>query len=110
LNESARILVLKESDWSIESNVERSAGDYEVENLVSGTKTIVAIGDSSEIVGYGDVSPISYGGDRGVFAGSYYGGSSLNIIDYITISSLGNTSYFGDLTISRRGLSATSNV
>jgi len=114
LNESARILVLKESDWSIESNIERSAGDYEIENLVSGTKTVVAIDNSGEIVGYGGVSPkecINGVGDRGVFGGGYDGINKikLNNIDYITISSPGNATDFGDLTVEAYVLSATSN-
>ena len=109
LNESARILVLKESDWSIESNVEKSAGDYEIENLVSGTKTVVAIDGNGEVVGYGMVSPEFYGGDRGVFGGGKNNESTVNTIEYITISIFGNATDFGDLVISRYRLSATSN-
>ena len=109
LNESARILVLKESDWSIESNVEKSAGDYEIENLVSGTKTVVAIDDSGEVVGYGNVSPVSYVNARGVFAGGYYDGNSYNIMDYITISTTGDAVDFGDLSIKKFHMAATSN-
>jgi len=108
LNESARILVLKESDWSIESNVERSAGDYEIENLVSGTKTIVAIDGNGEVVGYGMVSPEFYGGDRGIFGGGYNNGVT-NIIDYIIISTTGNATDFGDLSKERYHFAATSN-
>ena len=108
LNESARILVLKESDWSIESNVEKSAGSYEIKSLVSGTKTVVAIDDSGEVVGYGSVTPESYTGDRGVFGGGY-SGEYQNCIDYITISSLGNAIDFGDFTRPKSGSKATSN-
>jgi hypothetical protein len=60
LNDSARILVLKESDWSIESNSLESVGDYEVTALVSGVKTIVSINNSGEIIGYGNVNPTYY--------------------------------------------------
>jgi len=108
LNESARILVLKESDWSIESNVEKSAGDYEIENLVSGTKTVVAIDGNGEVVGYGMVSPEFYGGDRGVFGGGYNNGPQ-NIMDYITISTTGDAIDFGDLSIKKFHMAATSN-
>ena len=111
LNESARILVLNESDWSIESNVEKSAGDYEIENLVSGTKTIVAIDGSGEIVCYGNVLPeecTGNAGDRGIFAGGDKGLYS-NVIDYITISSLGNANDFGDLITENTDSGATSN-
>ena len=53
------------------------------------------------------------GGSRGLFFGGGYGGSpapSYNIIDYITISTLGNALYFGDLTqlISTTGATASS--
>ena len=48
------------------------------------------------------------GGDRGVF-GDGYTGSNSNVIDYITISSTGNATDFGDLTVARQGLAATSN-
>ena len=36
LSDAARIIVLKESDWSIESNTEESGASYEVDSLVSG--------------------------------------------------------------------------
>jgi len=110
LNESARILVLKESDWSIESNVEKSAGDYEVDNLVSGTKTVVAIDGAGEVVGYGSVSPEYYGGDRGIIGGGYNGSSVINTLEYITISTIGNAADFGDLVLERYEMDATSNA
>jgi len=46
--------------------------------------------------------------DRCVFGGGGSGG--INIIDYITISSINDAADFGDLTISVRSLSATSNA
>jgi len=49
------------------------------------------------------------GGARGVFGGGYDGSSFLNTIDYITISSTGNATDFGDLTVARSRLGATSN-
>ena len=48
-------------------------------------------------------------GDRGVFGGGYDGSNELNIIDYITISNTGNAQDFGDLTVARYGIGATSN-
>jgi hypothetical protein len=60
LENDARIIVLKESDWSIESNTTKSAGAYEVNDLVSGLKTVVAVKSDGEPVGYGNVSPIAY--------------------------------------------------
>lgn len=49
--------------------------------------------------------------DRGIFAGGVSGVSSpnTNVIDYITISSTGNATDFGDLTAVRRSPAATSN-
>ena len=58
-------------------------------------------------------SPSLNGGARGLFFGGGYGGSptvAYNIIDYITISTLGNALDFGDLTglVSTTGASASS--
>ena len=47
------------------------------------------------------------GGDRGVFGGGSTGSVS-NVIDYITISSAGDATNFGDLTVARYYLAATS--
>ncbi len=47
-------------------------------------------------------------GGRGVFGGGYIG-STTNGISYITISSTGNASDFGDLTLARDNLGAASN-
>jgi len=44
--------------------------------------------------------------DRGVFGGGY---GDPNVIDYIIISTSGNALDFGDLTVDRSELSATSN-
>jgi hypothetical protein len=53
-------------------------------------------------------SPNLNGGARGVFGGGYVpaGGGDQSRIDYITVSSLGNAITFGNLSTSRRGLSA----
>jgi hypothetical protein len=52
----------------------------------------------------------SYGVGRGVFGGgnSYPASGLINNIEYITISTTGNASYFGDLSLSRAELSACS--
>ena len=47
-------------------------------------------------------------GDRGVFGGGHDGANS-NVIGYITISSTGSATDFGDLTVARYALGATSN-
>jgi|APSaa5957512535_1039671.scaffolds.fasta_scaffold28729_2 hypothetical protein len=48
---------------------------------------------------------ILWGGDRGVFGGAY----DNTTIDYITISSTGNATDFGDMTSGRQGYGACSN-
>jgi len=50
------------------------------------------------------------GGARGVFGGGYSPGVNLNVIEYITISSTGNSIDFGDLTQSRSNLRAVSST
>lgn len=47
--------------------------------------------------------------DRGIFAGGYTTGY-INVIQYITISSTGNATDFGDLSRIAGGLAAVSNV
>jgi hypothetical protein len=49
----------------------------------------------------------SYGVGRGVFGGSS-APTAVNTIDYITIATAGNVSYFGDLTQAKGGISACS--
>ena len=110
-SETARIIILKESDWSIESNtVVSGSGAYSVEELESGVKTVITESTSGEMLGYGDVSPEYYIiPARGVFAGGRETGDPYNIIEYITITTPGNASDFGDLTLARYVLVATSN-
>jgi hypothetical protein len=49
--------------------------------------------------------------ERGIFAGGYHStGTFLNIIQYITINSTGNSTDFGDLTVSRNSLGGCSNA
>lgn len=109
-SETARIIVLKESDWSIESNtVISGSGDYEIEDLESGNKLTFARSEDGWIEGFGNVSAEEYvptAGDRGVFAG---GAASTNVIEYITISTTGDAIDFGDLTLGRYSLAGTSN-
>jgi hypothetical protein len=58
-NETARIIIFKESDWSIESNtVVSGSGAYEVDSLASGTKTVVAESNYGELLGYGNIGAI----------------------------------------------------
>jgi len=47
--------------------------------------------------------------DRGVFGGGYASTADINVMSYITISTTGNATDFGDLTVARDGLGGTSN-
>lgn len=59
----------------------------------------------------GAASPVvfTWGGDRGTFAGGY-SSSFQNVIDYVNITSAGNASDFGDLTVARNGPAATAST
>jgi len=108
-NETARIIVINESDWSIEANtIVSGSGSYEIEYLFSGHKWVIAGNSDGMLLGYGSVDATYYymSGDRGIIAGST---ASSNVMDYITISTTGNGSDFGDLTVGRTNLAATSN-
>jgi len=114
-NETARVLVIKESDWSIESNtVIEGSGAYEVDTIeAGGTKTVTAETTEGETLVFGGITPIYFvppPGDRGVFCGGDYGKGDTDTIDYITISTPSNAVYFGDLTTDRRNLAAASNT
>lgn len=57
LTEDARIIVINEFDWSIESNTQETAGSYSIE-VTSGSKTIAARKSDGESIAYGNVTPI----------------------------------------------------
>ena len=78
--------------------------------------TISSIGNSAD---FGDLTVARQGtsstsngtNDRGVWGGGVWVDSSYsNVIDYVTITSLGNADDFGDLTKSKRSCFATSNL
>jgi len=105
LSDAARIIVIKEADWSIESNTNESVGSYLVE-VENNTKFVVARKSDGECQAYGSVTPTEYTPPaRGLFAG----GNMYNIIDYITINTTGNATDFGDMQTAKRMFNATSN-
>lgn len=60
-SETVRVMVVKESDWSIESNtVVSGSGDYEILSLEEGKKLIVARTTLGESDSYADVSSVYY--------------------------------------------------
>jgi FlaG/FlaF family flagellin (archaellin) len=70
-----------------------------VVSLKSGAKS------RSLLVGNEGYYPV---GDRGIFAGGSTG-STTNVIDYVTITTTGNATDFGDLSVARTGHSSCSN-
>jgi len=116
--ETARVFVIDESDYSIENNTLISgSGYYEVTDVTSGTKIVLARSEEGELLSYGAVvskyvAPIyPDGGDRGVFFGGQTSGQPvMNTIDYVTISTTGNASSFGyNLAVAKRGVATCSN-
>lgn len=62
-------------------------------------------------VGRSRVSGTSNGvGNRGVFGGGTTGTAVSNVLDYLTINTASTTQDFGDLTVARYGVGATSNA
>ena len=109
INDSARIIIIKEDDWSVESNTEESPSSFEVVTIASGSKLIVGVRSDGETLSFGNVTPSLYG-ETGIFAGAYVVGPTMyNIMDYITISTTGNAQDFGDLTEARSYPAAASN-
>jgi len=107
-SETARIMVLKESDWSIEYNtVISGSGSYEIDDLDESQKLVAGTTDEGEMIAFGDVDPAYYYvlGDRGVFAGQ-----DNFLIEYITISTPSNALNFGDLSASKYALGACSKL
>ena len=111
-NETARIIVLKESDWSIESNtVVSGSGEYEITGMTIGKKSVMSMNDSGQFFGYGYVDSYSYG-DTGLFMGGKTNtddNTAVNVIDSITISTTGNATDFGDLLVAKFYGASTSN-
>ena len=68
-------------------------------------------GDLSTIASKrGKIAGISNGAeDRGVWGGGGYGTNNSNVIDYVTMSTPGNATDFGDLTVSRITMDGCSN-
>jgi hypothetical protein len=110
LSDTARIIIIKESNWAAETNSNESSGAYEIDSLDSGTKLVVARKSDGEILSYSGVTGEYYQLDRGIYGGGCVGASTrVNTIDYIEISVTSNATNFGDLTQSREQLGACSN-
>lgn len=94
----ARVIVIDEATWTVEYNQALSIGNYEISDMVSGTKWVMAMNNDGQSVGYGHINSIFVPGDRGIFVGGDNNTLNFNTIDYIAISTLSNASDFGDLS------------
>jgi len=100
INDSARIIVIEESGWTIESNELNSPTSYEADTLASGKKLVIARANSGEILASGDVDSIYYTPPaRGVFISGVGSSGKVNIVDYITINTTGNATDLGDIGV-----------
>ncbi len=90
------------------------AGGYNV-NVIQ----YFATGTPGNAVDFGDLSGsryalgactngAGYGADRAVFGGGYDGEAAVNTIEYVAVSTLGNATEFGELSVARSGTGACS--
>ena len=96
ISEEARIIVLDESDWSIESNtVISGGGNYEID-VVSGTKTLVSRIVGGQTIGYGSVAAAFYApaGPRTLDNPNAYGTSANDYFGY-SVAISGNNCIVG---------------
>lgn len=58
ISEDSRVLVINESNWTVESNTEESVGSYEV-TTSGGYKTVLSRQSDGATLGFGSVTPIA---------------------------------------------------
>ena len=59
LSNDARIIVVNESNWLLESYSTHSTGNFDILNLAAGQKTVIGRTTNGECAGYGDVTPVT---------------------------------------------------
>ena len=60
-SKTVRVIILQESDWSVEENsIVSGTGNYEFLDLVNSKKTIIARATDGEVLSYGNVDPAYY--------------------------------------------------
>lgn len=114
--QTTRVIVINESDWTAESNTIEN-GNYEIEvDFGGGTKTILGRLPSGQSTGFGNVEPIPIPPtviyDRGVFIGGDIPSplsTPDDTMDYITISTPGDATDFGNLITATYLMAACSN-
>jgi len=86
-------------NWDVSLTADTTNGGLKVEITGAASHDVRWVGtiNTSEL----DYETYVWYGTRGVFAGGYDSGGNSNVIDYITISSTGNATDFGDLTVAR---------
>ena len=83
--------------------------DYEIDTTVIFTMTVTNEDSLTDVdTDIKDVNDTEESGDTGVFCGGNTG-IRTDIIDYVTISTTGDATYFGDLTEAKVSTGATSN-
>jgi hypothetical protein len=58
LSNAARVIIIKESDWSVESNTNKASGAFEVNSLSLGAKTVISRSVQGECLGFGNVTAV----------------------------------------------------
>lgn len=80
LENPARILIFKESDWSLETSASIDPGNFEIASLSAGTKMIAGRRASDgKVEVYGNITPLEYIGED--FLAINAAGDLLNIND-----------------------------
>jgi hypothetical protein len=59
ISSNARLIIVKESDWTVESNTTETGGAFEVTGLASGVKTVISRAASGECAGFGNVNTVA---------------------------------------------------
>jgi hypothetical protein len=112
-------LTLNLSQLAATSNGPRGVfgGGNNISNSAVNTIAYITIATAGNAIDFGDLTQrrnfvaATSNGSRGVFGGGYQPDvveAVVNAIDYITISTTGNATDFGDLTVARQALAALS--
>ena len=56
---SAKVLVIREDTWAVETSQDVTLGSYEITGLVAGKKAIVAVSAEGEVSGFGNVDTVT---------------------------------------------------
>ena len=96
----------------LEPTVDYTTSGNDTVTLTEGADSGVSVNVATwTIQSSGGSSSFSWGGDRGLFsAGETSSGTRVNTIDYVDLTSAGNATDFGDLTVGRSSVSSTSST